>query len=213
MNDAVLVLTGIGSTRRGREVARQFYEGLGYTLFMPDYLTRVSLARCVQNVSEIVPDLTSYDRLFVFCNILGGWVFNLLMRSTTLPNLQAIIYDRSPTQELAARLILDKIPFSRFFSRWLFPMILDFESMPYPPLPADVRQQVRVGLLVETKSTRLMRVLKRLTLTFPTISFQPDNLNQPYDDILYVCLDHDDIYTRYDITGGAIQQFFQTGEF
>jgi hypothetical protein len=211
MREAVLVLGGLGATHNRREKARRFYAGLGYEVFVPNYITRASLMGCVENVAALTGQLRPFDRLHVFCNIFGGWVFNLMLRQTALPNLHSVIYDRSPAQEQAARRILDLIPFSRFFTRFVFQMILDFEAMPYPPLPDDIT--ARIGLMIENKPTRLMRVVKRLTPNFPALSYGPESFNQAYNDLIYVWLDHDEIYSRYDVTGADIAHFFRNGLF
>ena len=89
-------------------------------------------------------------------------------------------------------------------------MIFDIADTPFPyvDLPG-----VSVGLMVENKATSFIRRNKEDALEMSPLSFDPDDLEQEYDDAIHVPLNHDDMYRSFDVVGPELIHFFREGIF
>jgi hypothetical protein len=151
--DALLVLPGFGYGRAGTHALRALAPVMsreGIDLYVPDYLTRNGLASSRARLERFIKDnnLARYRRLHVFAFIAGAWTINPLIEERKLPNLAGVVYDRSPLQERAPAVAVDRL---RLLA-WLRygSTIFDVARTRYQPVALP---GVRVGLLVETMPT------------------------------------------------------------
>lgn len=208
--DAILILPGFGSKVLGTGKISEYFFNKGYDVFIPDYISRKSIEGCVKNLDNFIKKhgLKNYRRIFVFSYIVGSWTINNWIINNTENNIAAVVYDRSPLQERAPYALVRDIP---FLIRLISGKIMkEFSSTPYPPVS---NQKVKIGLIIESKATKLIIKHKKSALSLGTVSWDVEKLNQAHNDKFYTWLNHDDMYTRFDVTGNEILHFFAKGRF
>ena len=70
-----------------------------------------------------------------------------------------------------------------------------------------------IGLIIENKATRLMRFFEKSAAKYGEYNFNATQIESNYDDFMHTILDHDMMYTRFDIIGGEIFIFCITANF
>ncbi|MEZ4825608.1 MAG: hypothetical protein R3C61_04835 [Bacteroidia bacterium] len=208
--EAILVLPGLGDSHRGRNAQVKFFANRGYDVYIPDFLDRKSYQKSVENLAAFYHSsgLTEYKKVHAFCYILGSYAINDFLAGLETHNIETIIYDRSPLQERAPYVVATAIP--GIGKLVVGNVVIDFNTVSYSPMPDTT---IRVGLIVESKATRLIRIFKKTALKPGPVSWAPDSLHQAYDDIHYTRLNHDQMYHRFDVVGEEILYFLNNGEF
>jgi hypothetical protein len=211
--DALVVLTGFGYGRGGERAFRALDRELaseGIDLYVPAYVARAGLEPSRDRLRRFIRDarLDRYERVHVFAFIAGGWTFNPLADTGALPNLATVIYDRSPYQERAPRVAMEKLPFP---ARLKYGDILaELARTPYAPLTIE---GPRVGILVETRPTSFVRRFARTAQRYGPYQFECDSFAQRYDDCAYVAMTHDDLYERFAEVWPEVRAFIRDGRF
>ncbi|MFN0214684.1 MAG: hypothetical protein ACKVT2_10550 [Saprospiraceae bacterium] len=208
--EALLILPGFGDNRKRRKAQKKFFANCGYDLYIPNYKNRKSIAATVQNLFDFYHDhdLVQYKKVHVFSYILGSWVLNTYINQYGKENIASIIFDRSPLQERAPRVIRDRIPTIGKIMKGK--VLIELSRMTYPPIPM---QGIKIGIVVESKATKLIKMFRKTTLGYGPIDWKNLNFNQPYDDLLYTPLNHDQLYTRFEVIGEDLLHFFKAGTF
>ncbi|MBW2278758.1 MAG: hypothetical protein JRF63_14800 [Deltaproteobacteria bacterium] len=207
---AVLMLPGLRNTAKGHQAAQEWYPAQGYDVFVPDYVSREGFAGSVANLAAFIEEqrLAEYEEVYAFVFLMGGWTLNMYLEEHDLPNLTTIVYDRSPLQEQAPRIVLETIP---AVIHMLYGEATDqLRDTPYPPLPKGER---RIGIIVENRASPFVR---RHCDELEPIAYEdwlPEAFDQEHDDLIYVYLHHDELYYSYDEIGDDLQSFFETGRF
>ena len=211
--DALLVLPGFGYSRAGEDAFRSLAPSLaaeGIDLYLPTYVSRSGLEQSRERLHRFFRDnhLDRYERVHVFAFIAGGWTFNPLGETRTLPNLSTVVYDRSPYQERAPRVALEKL---RFLT-WLKygPVVFDVARTPYPPLSIP---GVKVGLVVETSPTSFIKRFAATARGYGAYDFGCDAFGQRYDDCVYVAMSHDQLYARFSEVWPEVRSFIRNRQF
>lgn len=211
--DALLVLPGFGYSRAGEHAFRSLAPSMtaeGIDLYLPTFVSRSGLEESRERLRRFVRDnrLDRYERVHVFAFIAGGWTFNPLVETDALPNLSTVVYDRSPYQERAPGIALEKL---RFLT-WLKygSVVFDVARTPYAPITAP---GVRVGLVVETMPTSFIRRFATSARRHGPYHFECDAFRQRYDDCLYVAMNHDELYARFAEVWPEVRSFIRTGRF
>lgn len=211
--DALLVLPGFGYSKKAERVLRAAQSALtaeNIDLFAPDYVQRGGLDESREALRAFMAGhrLDRYRRVHVFAFIAGAWTLNPLLDSTTPPNVATVIYDRSPMQERAPRIADDEL----HLLAWILygRPVFEVARTPYPPLATP---GPRVGILVETKPTWLLRRFAKKALSYGPLRFECDALGQRHDDCIYVDLNHDELYLRFIDVLPEILAFMRTGRF
>lgn len=155
--EALLVLPGFGYGRGGEDAFRSLAPSMakdGFDLYLPKFVDRAGLDESRDRLRQFVRSnhLERYTRVHVFAFIAGGWTFNPIADGELLPNLATVIYDRSPYQERAPRVAMERL---RFFT-WLKygSVVFDVAKTPYAPLQTP---DIKVGLVVETAPTAFIK--------------------------------------------------------
>ncbi len=206
--EAILILPGVGDSQKGRKRQKEAFSNIGYDLYIPDYLSRMTVQDCVNNLSAFIEkhNLKSYKKVHVIAYIMGAWVINSYLNINTLPNLASIVYDRSPLQERAPQLVVDKIP---MIGNIMFgTLIEDLVTIPYQPISND---NVKIGLVVESTATNLVKFFKKKTLSYGDLDWK--HFNQPHNDIMFTYLNHKQMYYRIGEISKDILYFFEYGVF
>ena len=211
--DALLVLPGFGYNRAGEQAFRSLAPSMaadGIDLYLPTFISRSGLEESRERLQRFVHEhrLDRYERVHVFAFIAGGWTFNSLVATEGLANLSTVVYDRSPYQERAPRIALERL---RFLT-WLKygSVVFDVARTPYAPLTAP---GARVGLVVETMPTAFVRRFATSAARQGPYRFGCDAFKQRYDDCLYVAMSHDELYTRFAEVWPEVRSFIRTGQF
>ncbi len=209
--EAILILPGFGSKLNGTKHQRRFFQKKGYDLFIPDYISRKSMDRTLQNFDQFYEKqrLGEYSRVHVFAYIVGSWTINAWLEKHSASNISTIIYDRSPLQERAPQVLIKDSP--RIIRLLAGPIMRDFSEMPYPVLAK--KKGIRVGIIIESKATKLIKRHRKTTLALGPIRWDLENLGQPADDFFYTWLDHDRMYKRFDMIGAEVFGFIKKGRF
>ncbi len=212
-SDALLVRPGFGYDRAGARAFRALAPTLaaeGFDLYLPTFVARSGLDSSRERLDRFIREnrLNRHERLHVFAFIAGGWTFNPLADTGVIPNLSTIVYDRSPYQERAPRIAVQKLPFLTWVRHG--PVISDMARTPYVPLTA---RDVRVGLAVETMPTSFIRRFAGSARRLGPYEFACDAFGQRYDDCMYVALNHDEVYTRFAEVWPEVRAFIRTGRF
>ena len=211
--DALLILPGLGYSRAGERALRSLEPSLageGIDLFVPAYITRSGIADSRTKLQRFIRDhrLHQYDRLHVFAFLAGAWTLNPLVAIEPLPNLTTVVYDRSPYQERAPRIAVEKLRLLAWL-RYGSP-VFDVARTPYPPL---ARPGVNVALVVETKPTSFIKQHETIARGYGPFRFQCDMFLQSYQDCLYVDMNHDELYVRFAEIWPELVAFIRTGRF
>jgi hypothetical protein len=208
--EALLILPGFGTKIHGTAFQKKYFSNKSYDLFIPDYIARNSLAESVENVDEFIKKqhLQEYKKVHVFGYIVGSWTINAWIKANSNHNIATIIYDRSPLQERAPFVFYNTM---RLISNtFAGPIMKEFVAMPYSPLE---KNDIKIGILIESKATRLIQKNKDLTLSLGAIRWDVEQFHQDYDDAFYTLLNHDELYERFDIVGSEIMHFIKNGQF
>ena len=89
-------------------------------------------------------------------------------------------------------------------------IIKQFSKIPYQPIE---HQNIRIGIIVENKATRLIRFFKKKTMSYGPINWKNLNFNQSHDDLFFTQLNHDEMYDSFDVIGSEIKHFLDHGNF
>jgi hypothetical protein len=209
-DEAVLVLTGLRNSAKGMRHMRRWYPGLGRDVFIPPFYSKDGLADSAAKLNKFIEDnnLRRYERLQAVAYLLGGRVLNMYLSQVELPNLTHIIYDRSPYQEQAPRIVQENMP---RLARALFGVTFaEFAGAPYLPLPKGGR---KIGIMVECRATPYVRRHRDQLTPVSADDFLPAAFNQEHDDIFYVYRHHDEMYYSFEAIGPEIGMFFDQGRF
>ncbi|MBA2612260.1 MAG: hypothetical protein H0U95_09835 [Bacteroidetes bacterium] len=208
--EAILILPGFGSRVHGTKLISDFFFNNEYDVFIPDYISRHSIADCVTNLDEFIikHKLAGYKKLHVFSYIVGSWTLNKWILRHPKNNITSIVYDRSPLQERAPYALVKDVP---FIIRLVAGKIMkEFSQTPYPSL---TKNNIKVGIIIENRATKLVFKHKRSALLLGPITWDVDSLKQENDDFFYTLSNHDNMYNCFDVTGKEIMNFFSTGKF
>lgn len=208
--EALLILPGFGDSRKRRKAQKKFFSNAGYDLYIPDYIDRKSFAGTIAKLTQFNQkyELGKYEKVHIFSYIMGSWVINKYIEQYGKGNIATIVYDRSPLQERAPKVVVEKIPcLSKIYAG---KVIFDMSEIPYPSIE---QQGIRIGIIVESKATSLIRLFKKTTMSYGAIDWQNLELNQAHDDMTYTWLNHDQIYFRFDVVGEDILNFIKMGKF
>ena len=212
--EALLVLPGFGYGNKAEHAIRSLAPSLateGIDLYLPTYLDRGGLDESGSELRSFIRKhrFDRYERVHVFAFLAGGWTFNSIVEDTQLlPNLATVIYDRSPYQERAPRVATERL---RLFAWLRYGLtIFDLAKQPYAALP---REDVRVGLVVETVPTGFIKRYRDTARSYGPYSFDCDTLGQRHDDCIFLALNHGEMYSRFPDTWQEVRVFIRTGRF
>lgn len=211
--EAFLVLPGFGYGRAGErtfESLRPVLAEEGIDLYVARYLTRSGLESGREKLDRFIRDnrLDRYERLHVFAFLVGAWTINPLLEQQLPSNLASVVYDRSPFQERAPAIAVDKL---RVFA-WLRygSTIFDLARTPYPSVTSS---HVKVGLIVEAVPTSFITGHAQAAQAYGPFAFGCGDLHQRYDDCGYVALNHNDLYGRFNEVWPELRAFIRDGRF
>jgi len=211
VNEAIVILPGFGDTKKGRKNQKLFFQHKGYDLYIPKYKDSKSLDNCVKNLEFFYEqqDLHQYDKVHFFSYIVGSWTLNKFILKNGIRNISSIVYDRSPIQERAPY-IVDKHLGFLVWLKGLKHIMKEMAETPYVPIE---KEGIDIGIIIESKATPLMRIYKKKALKMGEILWGVPPLNQSHDDYHYTWLNHDQMYTRFDIVGAEIFNFIKRSTF
>lgn len=164
----------------------------------------------LQNLDNFITEqnVLEYKKLNVFSYIIGSWTLNEWIKKNPKNNISAIVYDRSPLQERVPFALNKDLP---RLSRWFFGKILrEFSVTEYPSI---IQAHLSIGIIIESKAANVMKKHKKTALSIGPVSWETNALKQEHSDYYFTWLNHDEMYSRFDIIGEEIMQFFKTGAF
>jgi hypothetical protein len=207
---AVLVLSGVRVTSKGRRAIREWLSSLSYDAYFPDFDTDGGLAGCVDQLDAFIERhrLREYGQLYAFTYIMGGWTLNLYLRENEIANLTRVVYDRSPIQEQGPRVSLESLP--RTINFLYGPVVADIRDTPYPP---NRMEGVEIGMIIESRAMGFLIRRKDRVLANGPLEWEPESFNQDHDDFTYVYLTHDEMYYSFDQIGPELEHFYEHGRF
>ena len=208
--EALLILPGFGSQIFGTTKMKEYFTKKGYDVYIPNYIGRKSIDQCLATLEKFFQKnkLSEYKKINVFSYMLGAWTLNKYIALHPTNNIASIVYDRGPVQERVSKAMTKDVP---FLIRIAAGKILwDFKNTPYPSLP---KGNIKVGIMIECKASKLARKHKKTILTYGPFDWDVKQLKQEYDDYLYTWVNHDEMYSRFDIFGDELLHFFNNGKF
>ena len=208
--EALLVLSGFGDSRKGRRHQKAFFDTVGYDMYLPFYLDNKSVSASYDKFITFhkKKKLHEYKTLHVFSYILGSWIINTYINENGAGNIKTIVYDRSPLQEQAPRMVVEKVP---LLARMLVgPVVKDFSNIPYPSIE---KGDIKIGIIVESRATFLVRRFKKTIQGYGEIDWENPPIKQEYDDLIYTMLNHDEMYEKFEVIGDEIMHFIRHGKF
>jgi len=208
---ALVVLNGFGDSKKNRKAQTAFFSSLSYDFFMPEFILRHSLEESVDTFSEFYKEhkLDEYDEVKIMCYIIGGYVLNRHIENEGLGSITTIIYDRSPIQERAPIVAVER---ARLIAKLKFGKVLEQFSQA-ENIPISDLKGVDVGLIIENKATSLMRFFKKAADKYGEYNFSPETIDKNLDDYFHTVLDHDEMYIRFDVIGEEIKFFLENDKF
>jgi len=212
-SDALVILPGFGYSRAGEKAFRELAPKLaaeGIDLYLPTYVSRKGLYDSRMRLQRFLRDarLERYERVHVFAFIAGGWTLNRVPDVESLPNLATVIYDRSPYQERAPRIAQDRLPILTWFRYGS--AVADVARTSYLPL---TRPDVRVGLMIETRPTGFVSRFAKAADKQGPYRFACEAFAQPYDDCIYLPLNHAELYPRFAEIWPDVRSFIHGSRF
>ena len=208
--EAIIILPGLGDSKDGRKNQLAFFGDLEYDLFIPNFLDKESVDASLTKFTTFFNDkeLGEYKKIHVFSYILGSWVMNKFILKNGPMNIASIVYDRSPIQERAPIVLVENIP---LIARMMKGKIVrDISTIPYPTI---TQGDIKIGILVESTATKLMRHFEKEAKEKGPIEWTNLDFKQSSDDIIFTPLNHDDMYLHFEVVGNDIISFFKDGAF
>ena len=208
---ALVILNGFGDSKKNRKKQKQFFENQGYDLYIPEYIKRKSIENSIESFTLFFNkhELDRYKEVKFLCYIIGGYVLNKHIESNGRMNISTIIYDRSPIQERAPKTAVKRLP---IISRLMYGNVLkDFSKKEKESLSCD--DGLYIGVIVENKATKLMRFFQKTANRFGPYNYNASEMEPNLDDYIHTYLDHDLMYTRFDVIGEEIIHFLENGSF
>lgn len=208
--EALIILPGFGDSKKGQKKQLAFFKNKGFDVYIPDYKDKVKVDSCLANFTAFYEqeNIEEYKKVHIFSYLIGAWTLNKFINQYGIKNIRTIVYDRSPIQERAPFIAFNylKIP-----SRIKFgPILEDFLNTPYPSIEND---SVNIGMIIENKATKFMRLYEKKTLKMGELNWHVDSLYQDTDDYFYTWLNHDQMYVRFDVVGEEILHFIHHRKF
>ncbi|HAE13335.1 MAG TPA: hypothetical protein PKX04_09525 [Chitinophagales bacterium] len=207
---ALVILPGLDENRNSRKHMQAFFDTTEYDLFIPDYIDHNSFENSIANFRFFAHEhqFEEYGELYFISYILGTWVLNRYLEEAKPGNVAAMVYDRSPLQERAALVATENIPFlARVFVGRVVEQLSERPYLTY----SDT--SVAKGIMIESRATNLIRFFRKKTLALGPINWQEPDLQQDHLDLMYVPLNHDQMYDHYELIGADILYFFKHHSF
>lgn len=209
--EALVILNGFGDSKKNRRIQKEFFQEKGYDLFIPEYVEKKSLDLTISTFSSFYNryKLDQYKQVKFLCYIIGGYVLNQHIEKNGKGKITTIIYDRSPTQERAPKVAVQKLKLITkiYYGKVLF----DFSEIKINPL--SNKDSLIIGVIVENKATKLMRFFKRTSNSYGNYNYNAKEIETNLDDFIHTYLDHDLMYRRFDVIGQEILHFLEKGRF
>jgi hypothetical protein len=207
---ALLILPGLRIRNKGKRAIEEWVETVPYDVYVPDYFLKESLDATIEQLHHELESyqLDTYREVYAWVYILGGWTLNLYLQKYPLDNLTKIIYDRSPLQEQAARIVIERIP--SLINMVMGQTLKDFRDTPYPSLDAADR---KIGLVIETRASPYVRWHTEEVIPVEEENWKPNAFNQDHIDYCYVYLHHLEMYYSFHQIGDILLHFFETNQF
>lgn len=208
--EALLIMSGFGDSKKGRKNQKAYFDTTGYDLYIPDFLSKKSFEQSYQNFKQFYSyqKMGEYKKVHVLAYILGAWILNSFINEDGKQNISTIVYDRSPLQERAPKVVNEKIP---LLGRMVAGQVLeDLTKIDYPTIDTT---GLKIGVIIESKASPLIRKFKKKTMSYGPIDWSNPKLNQNYHDKMYTRLHHDEMYITFDEIGAEIMSFIRTGKF
>jgi len=208
--EALVILTGFGSKYHSLKAIKKEFGAYPYDVFVPRYISRKSIAATVQNLDEFwkKENLDRYEKVHVLGYIVGSWTINTWINAGGPRNIATIIYDRSTLQERAPTILVKDMK----LVNWILfgPVMQDLIDTPYPAL---VFPDIEKGLLLETYATKVVRKHQERAAELGPYCWEPVCFGQTHQDLRYVPLNHDQMYTHPNVFSEAVVHFIEKGHF
>ena len=81
------------------------------------------------------------------------------------------------------------------------------------PYPVVADSSIVKGVFIETYATNVVRKYKKTALSLGPINWDPAALLQPYTDVTYIPMNHDQMYTMPQSFGAEVFYFIRNGHF
>ncbi len=208
--EAILIMSGFGDSNKGRKNQKAYFDSTGYDLYIPDFLSKKSFAQSYENFKQFYAfqKMEEYNKVHVLAYILGAWILNSYIIEEGKQNISTIVYDRSPLQERAPKVVNEKIP---LLGRMVAGQVLeDLTLIDYPTIDTT---GLKIGVIIESKASPLIRKFKKKTMSYGAIDWNNPDLNQIYHDKIYTRLHHDEMYVTFNEIGAEIMCFIRTAKF
>lgn len=208
--EALLVLPGFGSRINGLGALKRYYRKAEMPVFVARYISRNSIQKSVKNFNRYYQKhhLAEYKDLHVMAYIIGSWTLNQWIIEHGKGNIKSILYDRSPLQERAPTILMKDLRMVNFL---LFGKITqDLIDTPYPVVEDS---SIIKGIFIETYATNVVRKHQKTALSLGPINWNPAALQQPYTDVTYIPMNHDQMYTMPQSFGSEVFYFIRNGHF
>lgn len=208
--EALLILPGFGSRVNGIGALNRYYKKADMPVYIAHYISRKSIEKSVVNFNKYYKKhhLADYQELHVMAYIIGSWTLNQWIIEHGKGNIKTILYDRSPLQERAPTILMRDMRLINFL---LFGKIThDLIVTPYPVVKDS---SIVKGIFIETFATNVVRKHQKTALSLGPINWSPEALLQPYTDVTYIPLNHDQMYTMPQSFGAEVFNFIRNGHF
>ena len=208
---ALVILNGFGDSKKNRKIQLMYFKDKGMDVYIPKYKVRKSLSLSIDKFSKFYSDheLIKYKEVYFLCYIIGGYVLNEFILKNGTKNIKKVIYDRSPTQERAAKVGVDRLS---LLSKLIYGKILfDFSKVTLKNL--EKNKEFSVGVIIENQATSLMRYFEKYSYKYGKYSFEINDINSNNNDYFHTWLDHDLMYRRFDVIGKEILHFYKYNHF
>lgn len=208
--EALLVLPGFGSRVNGIGALKRYYKKADMPVYIAHYISRKSIEKSVVNFDKYYKKhhLADYQELHVMAYIIGSWTLNQWIIEHGKGNIKTILYDRSPLQERAPTILMRDM---RLINFMLFGKIT--QELIDTPYPVVKDSSIVKGIFIETFATNVVRKHQKTAFSLGPINWSPEALLQPYTDVTYIPLNHDQMYTMPESFGAEVFYFIRNKHF
>jgi hypothetical protein len=208
--NALLILPGFSDRNSTREKLSRYFSAQNYDLFIPDYCDRSSLILSEQNLNSFISreKLYEYKELNIITYNLGASILSAVINDSGTNNIKSVLIFYNPVQVYIHKLHNSKHPrINRLFHGAVVEEYIDSNYQSFS------KNSIKVGFIIAQESTWFQRQLKERSFTFDTHFWASMDLQQKFNDLVYIDLNSREILSSMEVYMETAMHFLDEGRF
>lgn len=207
---ALLILPGFSDRKKSRKKLSELFSEQDYDLFIPDYCDRSSFLASVQNLNYFISreNLYDYKELIIVAYNVGASIMTAVINNSGTKNIKSVVIFYNPVQVYIHQFQELKHPrLNRFFNG---NVVEDYNDSLYQSFDNNA---VNVGFVIAQETTWMQRRLKEGSMEFDTYFWESMDLQQKFDDLVYVDQNARNIALSGKVHTEMVLHFIEKGSF